>query len=97
MAPSHIAADSLDRARQSVRMLLKTDSRFRPDPDTDSPLFVNLVNDQKPAWYTFMWRGNSLGRWVGRAVVVGAAVAIPLALQPAPQEPDLPGPPGFPN
>jgi hypothetical protein len=96
MALNYIVTDSLDQARQSIRLLLKTDSGFEPDPDNDPPLFSEMVQNQKPPWYTFMWEGSSTGRWVGRVAVVGMAVAVPFLLRDTSPEP-LPGPPDLPS
>jgi hypothetical protein len=96
MALSYIATDSLDQARESVRALLKTDSGYKADALVDPPLFVDLIEAEQPPWYTFMWEGSSAGRWVGRAVVIGTAVAVPLLLRDT-NEPPLPGPPDLPE
>jgi hypothetical protein len=96
MALNYIVTDSLDQARASIRGLLKTDSGYQPDPDRDPPLFAEMVQDQKPPWYTFMWEGSSAGRWAGRVAVVGAAVAVPLLLRDT-SPPPLPGPPDLPS
>jgi hypothetical protein len=95
MALSYIATDSLDRARESVRALLKTDSGYKADPATDPPLFADLIQAEQPPWYTFMWEGSSVSRWAGRVAVVGTAVAVPLLLRDT-SEPALPGPPALP-
>ena len=96
MALSYIATDSLDQARESIRQLLKTDSGYQPDLDNDPPLFADMVQSQKPDWYTFMWKGSSPSRWMGRVAVVGTAVAIPILLQDN-SAPPLPGPPDLPT
>ena len=96
LALNYIVTDSLDQAQESIRQLLKTDSGYEPDLDTDPPLFADMVYDMKPEWYTFMWKGNSPSRWMGRVAVVGTAVAIPFLLQDNSAEP-LPGPPDLPS
>jgi hypothetical protein len=96
LALNYIVTDSLDQAHESIRQLLKTDSGYEPDLETDPPLFADMVYDMKPAWYTFMWKGNSASRWIGRAAVVGAVVAVPLLLKDNSAAP-LPDPPGLPS
>jgi len=95
LALSYLASDSLDHARQSVVTLLRYDSRFRPNPQYDPPMFVNLVKDIKPRWYTWMWRGSEWYKWAGRGLFVGAAVGIPLIVTR--QLPLLPDPPLLPS
>ncbi len=96
MALTYLARDSLHQARQSVRMLLKADARFKPDPQADPLLFANLVDELKPRWYTFLWRGNAWYQWAGRAVVVGSVASLPFLLRND-GPPDLPGPPPYPE
>ena len=95
MALAYVATDSLEQARTWVRKLLKADSRFAPDPQVDPLLFTDLVRDLKPKWYTFLWKGNAWYKWVGRGVVVGGLVSLPLLLRDN-TPPDLPGHPGLP-
>jgi len=96
MALSYIATDSLDQARESIRQLLKTDSGYKPDLENDPPLYADMIEGMKPEWYTFMWKGSSASRWMGRVAVVGTAVAIPILLQDN-GAPPLPGPPDLPS
>lgn len=95
MALSYIARDSLEKARQSVRMLLRTDSRYRADREVDPRLFADLVSDLRPRWYTWLWRGNAWYQWAGRAVIVGSVASLPFLLKGG--EPELPPPPVFPE
>jgi hypothetical protein len=99
MALSYVATDSLALARTSIKQILQHDSGYRPDPTSEPPIYVNMVNDEIPEWYTFMWKGNTPSRWLARGAVVGAIIAIPLLLRPAGTviEPDLPGPPVTPT
>ena len=96
MALSYIATDSLDQAKESIRQLLKTDSGYKPDLENDPPLYADMIEGMKPEWYTFMWKGSSPSRWMGRAAVVGAVVAVPFLLQDN-SAPPLPGPPDLPT
>ncbi len=96
MALSYVARDSLQEARRSVRMLLKADGRFKPDPQTDPRVFTDLVSDLKPRWYTWLWRGNAWYHWAGRTVVVGSVAALPFLLRNE-EVPDLPAPPVYPE
>ena len=96
MALTYVATDSLEQARTWVRQLLKADSRFAPDPQVDPLLFTDLVRDLKPKWYTLLWKGNAWYKWVGRGVVVGGLVSLPLLLRDN-TPPDLPGHPGLPQ
>lgn len=95
MALSYIATDSLDRAVEWVRLLLRADSRYKTNEQVDPLVFTDMVNRMKPRWYTWLWRGNEWYKWVGRGLVTGAAVSITLILKGNP-EPDLPDPPDFP-
>lgn len=96
IALSYLARDSLDEARTSVRQLLGTDSRFKPDPENDPRLFTDMVNELRPRWYTFLWRGNAWYQWAGRAVVIGGMASLPFLLG-SDDPPDLPGPPPYPE
>ena len=96
LALSYIATDSLDQARESIRQLLKTDSGYKPDLENDPPLYADMIEGMKPEWYTFMWKGGSPSRWMGRVAVVGTAVAVPFLLQDN-SAPPLPGPPDLPS
>ena len=96
LALSYIATDSLDQAQESIRQLLKTDSGYKPDLENDPPLYADMIEGMKPEWYTFMWKGSSPSRWMGRVAVVGTAVAVPFLLQDNSAEP-LPGPPDLPT
>jgi hypothetical protein len=96
VALSYVASDSLDMAKMAIKQMLRIDSGYRPNPDTDPPIYVNLVNDQVPSWYTFMWTGNSTSHWLGRVAVVGALIAVPILVASS-TEPDLPGPPSTPS
>jgi len=96
MALSYVATDSLTLARSSIKQLLKYDSGYRPDPATEPPIYVDMVNEQIPSWYTYMWRGNSTSRWLARGLTIGALIAIPVIIN-GNQESDLPGPPLLPE
>lgn len=96
MALSNIAVDSYTEAREWTSRLLKEDPAYRVRPETDPPRFAGLVDDLRPKWYTWFWRGNEWYKWVGRTAIVGSAVALPLVLKKTP-EPDLPLPPTFPS
>jgi hypothetical protein len=96
LALSSIASDSLETARLYVRDLLRADSRFRPDPLVEPPLFTDMVRDLKPKWYTWPWKGRRWYHWAGRVAIVGVAVGVPLLLRDDPLAP-LPGAPGFPS
>ena len=95
MALSYLATDSLDQARESIRFLLRHDSRFSPNPQSDPPLFVSMVSDMRPRWYTWMWKGGEWYKWAGRGLIVGSAVALPMLLKKTPL-PLLPDPPSLP-
>ena len=96
IALSYVATDSLTLARSSIRQLLKYDSGYRPDPATEPPIYVDMVNEQIPSWYTYMWRGNSTSRWLARGLTIGALIAIPVIIN-GNTESDLPGPPPLPE
>ena len=96
LALNYVVTDSLEKAQESIRQLLRTDSGYEPDPDNDPPVFAEMIRAQQPPWYTFMWRGSSASRWAGRVAVVGTAVAVPFLLQDN-TEPPLPGPPALPD
>jgi len=96
IALSHLAMDSPTAARDITRQLLRFDSRFRANQATDPLLFVDMVNDLRPKWYTWMYKGNGWKSWTGRTLLVGAIVSVPLMLQSDPV-PDLPLPPALPN
>jgi hypothetical protein len=96
LALSYIVTDSLDQARSSVRQLVKSDRKYEPDLENDPPLFADMVQDAKPAWYTWFYQGNSVPQWIGRAAIVGAAVSLPFLLKGETVQP-LPEPPGFPS
>ena len=96
MALSYSARDSLGQARESVRLLLKVDSGYQPDPQTDPQPYIKMVSDLKPRWYTWLWRGNEWYKWTGRAVVAGGLASLPFLLRKDIQ-PDLPVHPGFPD
>ncbi len=96
VALSYLATDSLAQARTTLRQLLRYNSRFRSNPATDPVLFTQMVDDLKPTWYSWLWKGNSWKSWTGRTVVVATIVAIPILLQNDPV-PNLPLPPAFPN
>jgi len=97
MALSYVATDSLDQARDWVRQLLRVDSRYDPNPQVDPPVFTTMVSDAKPRWYTWLWRGNEWYKWAGRGVLAAGAASLPFLLQGDTPEPDLPGPPDFPD
>ncbi len=96
MALSYIATDSLDLARASVGAILRLDAGFESDRSADPPLFSQFVDDMRPRWYSWLYRGNEWYKWVGRGVIVGAAASIPFVLSADSREPDLAGPPAFP-
>lgn len=96
IALSYVAMDSLSQAREWVRRLLDVDARYRPDPLTEPPIFVDYVRDLKPRWYTWLWRGGEWYHWAGRGLLVAGAASIPLLIVRE-SEPDLPGPPGLPS
>lgn len=96
MALSYLAVDSLGAAEESVRSLLRVDKRFRPDPQSEPPIFVNLVYDLKPKWYTWPWKGGEWTKWVGRAALVGTAFALPALLKSS-ELSRLPDPPVTPR
>ncbi len=95
MALSYLAVDSLGAAEQSVRALLRANKRFRPNPQTEPPLFVDLVQGLKPKWHTWLWRGGEWYKWAGRGILVSAAVTLPSLLKKDQLGP-LPGPPETP-
>lgn len=95
IALTYIATDSLEYARTWIKELLNVDPHYRPDPQIAPPLLVDYVQDLKPRWYTWLWKGNAWYHWVGRGVLVGSVVSAPLLLRKNPA-PDLPGAPGFP-
>ena len=95
LALSYLATDSLVQARESIGYLLRYDSRFRPNPQTDPPLFVDMVNDMRPKWYTWLWKGGEWYKWAGRGLIVGSAIALPMILKKD-ELPLLPNPPGTP-
>ena len=95
LALSYIVTDSLEQARSSVRQLVRADRKYRPDIENDPPLFTDMVQDAKPAWYAWFYQGGSAPQWIGRAPIVGAAVSLPFLLkeetvQPLPEPPALP-------
>jgi len=96
MALSYIAVDSVDVAGEWVDLMLDIDSRFRTDEQVDPLAFIDMVEQMRPRWYTWLWRGNEWYKWAGRGLVVGGVASIPLLLKNTP-EPDLPDPPIFPN
>ncbi len=96
IALSYIATDSLVLARESVRAILRLDSGFRSDPNTDPPLFSEFVSEMRPRWYSWLYRGNEWYKWVGRGLIVGGVASISVALTRDSREPDLPAPPAFP-
>jgi len=96
IALSHLASDSIDMAKLAIKQMLEIDSSYRPNPEIDPPMYVNLVYDEVPSWYSFMWSGNSPNHWLARVAVVGALIAVPVLLAPN-SEPDLPGPPLTPS
>jgi hypothetical protein len=95
LALSYLAVDSVAEARSSVRSLLRVDSRYRPDASVEPLPFVNLVNDLKPRWYTWPWKGNEWYKWAGRGLLVGTAIALPIMLKKdvLPPLPEAPSPP----
>lgn len=95
MALANIGVDSLARAREWVRILLRANSRFRPDPLVDPPRFTDMVDDLRPRWYSWLWRGNEWYKWAGRGAVVAGVASVPFLLRDKPK-PDLPGPPVLP-
>lgn len=97
LALTYIAEDSVESARMYVRLLMRENSGFRAREESDPPRLVTLVNDERPPWIAWLWQGGSWQRWLGRAAVVGAAVALPLLLIPDPPPAPLPGPPGLPG
>jgi len=96
VALAHLALDSEPQARDITRQILRLDSRYRANPAQDPLLFVDMVNDLRPKWYTWMYKGNGWKSWTGRTLLVGAMVSVPLMLQSDPV-PDLPLPPALPN
>lgn len=96
LALSYIVTDSLDQARSSVKQLVRADRKYQPDRDNDPPLFADMVQDAKPAWYTWFYQGSSVPQWIGRAAIVGTAVSLPLILKTETILP-LPEPPALPN
>jgi len=96
MALSYVTTDSLENARLWVSRLLDIDPVFRPDAERDPPLFIDYVDTYKPRWYTWIWNGNEWYKWIGRSMLLGGVVSVPLLLRDTP-EPPLPGYPGFPN
>ena len=95
LALSYIVTDSLDQARSSIRQLVRADRKYEPDLENDPPLFADMVQDAKPAWYTWFYQGGSAPQWIGRAAIVGAAVSLPFLLKSETVEP-LPEPPALP-
>lgn len=96
LALSYIVTDSLEQAKSSVRQLVKTDRKYRPDLENDPPLFADMVQHAKPAWYTWFYQGGSVPQWIGRAAIVGTAVSLPFLLK-GNTVPPLPEPPALPN
>jgi hypothetical protein len=95
MALSHIATDSLEEARLWVERIVDADAGYRSDANVDPPVFTEYVQSFQPNWYNWLWKGRQWYHWMGRGVIVGAAVAIPVLVKKNQQQP-LPGPPGFP-
>lgn len=96
MALAYVATDSLALARSSIRQLMKFDSSYRADPSTEPQIYVEMVNAQIPAWYSYMWRGNSAVNWLARGATIGAMIAFPVLIK-GNTAPDLPGPPALPE
>ncbi len=96
LALSYIVTDSLDQARSSVRQLVRADRKYQPNLENDPPLFADMVQDAKPAWYTWFYQGSSVPQWIGRAAIVGTAASLPFLLKGETVQP-LPEPPGFPS
>ncbi|MGA7306236.1 MAG: hypothetical protein WBW88_15265 [Rhodothermales bacterium] len=96
LALSYIVTDSLEQARSSIRQLVKADRKFQPDLENDPPLFADMVQRAKPAWYTWFYQGSSVPQWIGRAAIVGTAVSLPFLLKGNTVQP-LPEPPALPN
>jgi len=96
LALSQLALDSPTTARDLTRQLLQIDSSYRANSATDPLMFVQMVDDLRPKWHTWMYRGNGWKSWTGRTLLVGAIVSVPLLLQTDPV-PDLPPPPSFPG
>ena len=84
--------DGIDEAREWVRRILNVEPGYQPDLDVENLAYAKIVQDLKPRWYTWPWRGNEWHKWIGRAALAtGVVVAIGLAKKD--EEPDLPGPP----
>jgi hypothetical protein len=96
MALSRLALDEPEEARMWVDRLVGEDPNYPIDPEVDPPLFAEMIQKEKPAWYSWLWRGKAWYHWAGRAAIVGAGVSIPLLLRKQ-TEPDLPLPPDFPD
>lgn len=92
MARFYIATDSLEYARLWIEQLLREEPRYRPDPRLEGFLFTDMVQELRPRWYSWLWRGNAWYQWVGRGVLVSGVASIPFLLR-GDEEPDLPEPP----
>lgn len=95
MARFYIATDSLEHARLWVKQLLRVEPRYRPDPQVEGLLFADMVQDLKPRWYTWLWKGNAWYKWAGRGLLITGVASLPFLLQ-GHEEPDLPEPPADP-
>lgn len=95
-ALAYIATDSPDQAEAAVAGLLEADPGYKADPDIDNLVFRGMVDDLKPGWYTWMWRGNEWYKWVGRGALATGIVLVPLALR-SQEVPDLPEAPADPQ
>ena len=86
---SYIGVDSLEQARSIVARLLSINSRFEPDPEVDNLVFRGIVDDLKPPWYSWLWKGNEWYRWGGRGALVSGVIMAPVLLHRK-EVPDLP-------
>lgn len=79
LALAHIALDSPEKAEDAVSNLLEVDPGYRPDPEADNMKFTRMVEDSRPPWYAWLWKGNEWYKWAGRGALAVGIAAIPFA------------------
>ncbi len=99
MALAFIELNYPDSARKYIQNIINLDDSFEADLEKDPLIFIDIVDESKPSWYSYLYSwiysGNEWYKWGGRVVLSGGLLY--LAIEGEGERPNaLNGPPSLP-